>query len=39
MSMMRELFPDRPFRVVEVRMPPPALEARPDGSPSETVLR
>jgi Icc-related predicted phosphoesterase len=39
MSLMRELFPDRPFRVVEVRMPPPALEARPDGSTSETVLR
>ena len=39
MSMMRELFPDRPFRVVEVRMPPPTVEARPDGPTSETVLR
>ena len=39
MSTMRELFPDRPFRVVEVRMPPPAVQARPDGSTSETVLR
>jgi len=37
--MMRELFPDRPFRVVEVKMPPPAVEARPAGSASETVLR
>jgi Icc-related predicted phosphoesterase len=38
MPMMRELFPDRPFRVVEVKMPP-AGETRPTGPASETVLR
>jgi Icc-related predicted phosphoesterase len=38
-SMMRQLFPDRPFRIVEVKMPPPAGEAHSSGPASETVLR
>jgi Icc-related predicted phosphoesterase len=39
MSMMRQLFPDRPFRIVEVKMPPPPGEVHSSGSASETVLR
>jgi Icc-related predicted phosphoesterase len=37
-SMMREIFPDRPFRIVEVKMPP-VTGVRASGPSSETVLR
>jgi Icc-related predicted phosphoesterase len=39
MSLMRELFPERPFRVFEVRMPPQPTELQPRGQSSETVSR
>jgi Icc-related predicted phosphoesterase len=37
-SMMREIFPDRPFRIVEVKMPP-VTGVHASGPSSETVLR
>jgi Icc-related predicted phosphoesterase len=39
MSLMRQLFPERPFRVFEVRMPPQPTELQPGGQPSQTVSR
>jgi Icc-related predicted phosphoesterase len=37
LSMMRELFPDRPFRIVEVRMPEPARAGQPGTRASEVA--
>jgi Icc-related predicted phosphoesterase len=37
MSLMRELFPDRPFRIVDVDMRPEPVEGHPQGQQAETA--
>ena len=39
MSLMRELFPERPFRVFDVRMPGHSSDLQPRGQSTETALR
>ena len=39
MSLMRQISPDRPFRVIEVKMPPPAVEPQQSESASQNILQ